>query len=114
MLEDFRETIARAEKITEEEIMNEAFILAKKENSGVVGAIKSLPRALRNISYIEVFLALSTILIIYGFKRITTKVPSTLVALLAVSGVAIGFGIDYRPIEEIPSGFPMFNLEIFT
>lgn len=114
VLEDFRETIARAEKITEEEIMNEAFILAKKENSGVVGAIKSLPRALRNISYIEVFLALSTILIIYGFKRITTKVPSTLVALLAVSGVAIGFGIDYRPIEEIPSGFPMFNLEIFT
>ena len=114
VLEDFRETIARAEKITEEEIMNEAFILAKKENSGVVGAIKSLPRALRNISYIEVLLALSTILIIYGFKRITTKVPSTLVALLAVSGVAIGFGIDYRPIEEIPSGFPMFNLEIFT
>jgi len=114
VLEDFRETIARAEKITEEEIMNEAFILAKKENSGVVGAIKSLPRALRNISYIEVLLALSTILIIYGFKRITTKVPSTLVALLAVTGVAIGFGIDYRPIEEIPSGFPMFNPEIFT
>lgn len=114
VLEDFRETIARAEQITEEEIMNEALILAKKENSGVIGAIRSLPRALRNISYIEVLLALSTILIIYGFKRITTKIPSTLVALLAVSGVAIGFGIDYRPIEEIPSGFPMFNLSIFT
>jgi len=40
VLEDFRETIIRAEKITEDEIMNEAFILAKKENSGVIGAIK--------------------------------------------------------------------------
>lgn len=114
VLEDFRETIKRAEKITDEEIMNEAYILAKKENSGVIGAIKSLPRALKNINYIELLLALSTIVIIYGFKRITTKVPSTLVALLVVSGAAIGFGVDYRPIEEIPSGFPMFNLSIFT
>lgn len=114
VLEDFRETIARAEKITDDEIMNEALILAKKENSGVIGALKSLPRALKSISYIELLLALATILIIYGFKKITTKVPSTLVALLVVSGVAIGFGIDYRPIEEIPSGFPMFNIGIFT
>lgn len=114
VLEDFKETIIRAEKITEDEIMNEAYILANKENSGVIGAIKSLPRALNSINYIELLLALSTIIIIYGFKRITTKIPSTLVALLVVSGVAIGFGIDYRPIEEIPSGFPMFNIGIFT
>jgi len=114
VLEDFRETIKRAEKITEDEIMNEAFILANKENSGVIGAIKSLPRALRSISYLELILALSTIFIIYGFKRITTKIPSTLVALLLVSGVAIGFGLDYRPIEEIPGGFPMLNFGIFT
>ena len=114
VLEDFRETIKRAEKITEDEIMNEAYILANKENSGVIGAIKSLPRALRSINYLELILALSTIFIIYGFKRITTKIPSTLVALLLVSGVAIGFGLDYRPIEEIPSGFPMLNFGIFT
>jgi SulP family sulfate permease len=114
VLEDFRETIKRAEKISEEEIMNEAFILANKENSGVIGAIKSLPRALNAINFIELLLALSTIVIIYGFKKITTKIPSTLVALVIVSGAAIGFGIDYRPIEEIPSGFPMLNFGIFT
>lgn len=85
VLEDFRETIRRSELISEEEIMNEAKVLANKETSGVVGAIKSLPRALRNISYMELILAFSTIFIIYGFKRITTKVPSTLVALLVVS-----------------------------
>ncbi len=114
VLEDFRETIKRAELIEEQEIMNEALILAKKETSGVVGAIRSLPRALRSINYMELMLALSTILIIYGFKKITTKIPSTLVALLAVSGVAIFAKLDYRPIEEIPSGFPMFNFEIFS
>ena len=75
VLEDFRETIKRAELISEEEIMNEALILAKKETSGVVGAIRGLPRALTSINYMELILALSTILIIYGFKKITTKIP---------------------------------------
>ena len=114
VLEDFKETIRRAEKITDEEILNEAQILANKETSGVTGAIKSLPRALKSINYLELILALSTIVIIYGFKRMTTKVPSTLVALILVTSVAIGAGLDYRPIEEIPSGFPMINFGIFT
>jgi SulP family sulfate permease len=114
VLEDFRETIERAELISDEEIMNEALILAKKETSGVVGAIKSLPRALRAINYMELLLALSTIFIIYGFKKITTKIPSTLVALLVISGVAMIAKLDYRPIEEIPNGFPMINFDIFN
>ena len=114
VLEDFRETIKRAELISDEEILNEALILAKKETSGVVGAIRSLPRALRAINFMELLLALSTILIIYGFKKITTKIPSTLVALLVVSGVAMIAKLDYRPIEEIPNGFPMINFDIFT
>ncbi len=114
VLEDFRETIERAELISDEEILNEALILAKKETSGVVGAIRSLPRALRAINYMELLLALSTILIIYGFKKITTKIPSTLVALLVVSGVAMIAKLDYRPIEEIPNGFPMINFDIFN
>ena len=73
-----------------------------------------MPRALQNINWLELILALGTIGIIYGFKRITTKVPSTLVALLVMSGIAIGFKLNYRPIEEIPSGIPMPNLAIFT
>ncbi len=113
VLEDFKETIKRAELISEEEIMNEALILAKKETSGVIGAIRALPRALRSINYLELILAFSTILIIYGFKKITTKIPSTLVSLLVVSSVAIFANLDYKPIEEIPSGFPIFNFDIF-
>jgi len=114
VLEDFKETVRRAEKISKDEILNESRILAQKETSGVVGAIKSIPRALQSINYLELILALSTIIIIYGFKKITTKIPSTLVALLVVSGVAIFANLDYRPIEEIPGGFPIPNFGIFT
>ncbi|MFK5878400.1 MAG: SulP family inorganic anion transporter [Flavobacteriaceae bacterium] len=114
VLEDFKETVKRAEGINQDQILKESQTLASKEASGVIGAFKVLPRALSNINWLELLLALGTILIIYGFKRITTAVPSTLVALLVMSGIAFGFGLDYRPIEEIPSGLPLPNLEIFT
>ncbi|MBT8308093.1 MAG: SulP family inorganic anion transporter [Maribacter sp.] len=114
VLENFKETIARANEVTTSAIMEESKTLAAKDASGVMGAIKVFPRALKNINWLELGLALATIFIIYGFKRITTAVPSTLVALILVSGVAYGFGLDYRTIEKIPEGFPMPNLEIFT
>lgn len=114
VLEDFKETIKRAELISNEEILNEAKTLANSETSGVVGAINSLPRALKNINYLELILALLTIIIIYGFKKITTKIPSTLVALLVVSSIAIFGKLDYRPIEEIPGGFPIPIFDIFS
>jgi sulfate permease, SulP family len=114
VLEDFKETVKRAEIITQAQILKESQTLASKETSGVLGAIKVLPRAFKNIIWLELLLALGTIIIIYGFKRITKVVPSTLVALFVMSGIAIGFNLDYRPIEEIPSGLPIPNLEIFT
>ncbi len=114
MLEDFEKTVIRSEMITQEDILKESETLASNEASGVLGAIKVMPRALGNISWLELILALSTIIIIYGFKRITKAIPSTLVALIVVSGVAVGFGLDYRPIEEIPSGLPLPNLQIIT
>jgi len=114
VLEDFKETIDRAEQITQADILKESQTLAAKEASGALGALKVLPKALKNINWLELLLALGTIIIIYGFKRITKVVPSTLVALLVMSGIAFGFGLDYRPIEEIPSGLPIPNLEIFT
>ncbi len=114
VLENFKETIKRAEHITQEQILKESQTLASTASSGVIGTIKILPRALKNINWLELFLALGTILIIFGFKRITTAVPSTLVALLVMSAIAIGLGLDYRPIETIPSGLPLPNWKIFT
>jgi SulP family sulfate permease len=114
VLEDFKETISRAEKITQADILKESQTLAAKNASGVLGSIKVLPRALQNINWLEVLLALGTIFIIYGFKRITTKVPSTLVALVVMSTIAIVGGLNYRAIPEIPEGLPIPNLEIIT
>ena len=113
VLEDFNQTIGRAKNITEEQILKESQTLASNEASGVLGTLKVLPRALNNINWLELLLALGTIAIIYGFKYVTKKIPSTLVALVVMSGIAIGFGLNYRPIEEIPSGLPIPNLGIF-
>jgi len=114
VLENFKETINRAGDISDDQIYKEAQTLAGSETSGVLGALKVMPRAFQNINWLELILALGTIIIIFGFKRITTAVPSTLVALVVMSGIAIGFDLGYRPIEEIPNGFPMPQFQIFT
>lgn len=114
VLEDFKVTIEKAQHISQEDIAKESKTLAANDASGVSGTIKVLPRALQNINWLELILTLSTITIIYGFKKITTAIPSTLVALVVVSGVALVLNLDYFPIEEIPSGLPIPNFEIFT
>ncbi|MEP0212746.1 MAG: SulP family inorganic anion transporter [Cellulophaga sp.] len=114
VLDHFEETIKRANTVTDADTLKEAKTLAAKEASGVMGSLKILPRALQQINWLELALALATIFIIYGFKRITKAIPSTLVALIAVSGVAFLFKLPYRRIEEIPSGIPTPNMAIFT
>jgi len=114
VLEDFKTTIERANSISTEEIITEAKTLAGKDSSGVIGTFKILPRILTNIHSLEIGLALLTILIIYGFKHITTAVPSTLVALFIVSGGAIALGMDYQPIDAIPSGLPTPQWGLFS
>jgi SulP family sulfate permease len=114
VLEDFRETIERSGEITEAAIQKEAQTLAGGAASGVIGTIRALPRALMNINWVEVLLCLFAIAIIYGFPRVTTTVPSTLVALLLVSGAAYLLQINYRPIEEIPEGFPLPQWGVFS
>ena len=114
VLENFKETIERADKIKPEQVLKESQTMAEKVGKSTLGALKILPRALKNIDWLEFILALSTIIIVFGFKRITTKIPSTLVALIVVSGIAYGFNLGYRPISEIPQMIPMPKLEIIT
>lgn len=114
VLEDLKETIKRGARITPTEINKESQTLAGSNASGVIGALKVMPRAIKGLVWLEFLLALATIIIIYGFKRITTTVPSTLVALVVVSGIAIGFELDYKPIEQIPQGLPVPEWRIFT
>ena len=114
VLEDFHQTIERAEQISPEQIQDEAVFLAKKSASGVLGTFRIISRAFQQLNGTELLLALLTIGIIYGFKRITKAVPSILVALVVVSAGAFFSGIDYRPIPTIPEGFPRLNTDIFS
>lgn len=114
VLEEFNRTIEKSKEITEDDIISESINLATKESKSVIGAIKLLPRALMRINWLEFLLAIGTIIVIYGFKRITTKIPSTLVALIVVSAIAILGNLDYKPIPTIPQELPLPRLEIFT
>ncbi|MEL6924843.1 MAG: SulP family inorganic anion transporter, partial [Bacteroidota bacterium] len=114
VLEDFEATVQRAGTITQEEILEESKALAGTAAAGVKGSLRVLGQAIQNINYTDLILGLITIFIIYGFKRITTKIPSTLVALLLVSAGAYFFAPGYRNIGLIPSGFPVFQTSIFS
>ncbi len=114
VIDDFERTITYGKALTPEDVQKETKVLIKSSTSGVLGTIKTLPRAFKNIDFLELGLALATIFVVFGFKRITTKIPSALVALVLVSGLPYALGWDYRPIAEIPSGLPIPNFEIFT
>ncbi len=114
VLENFKTTIDKAKLITPEQILKESKTLAGKESSGVLGSLKVLPNAWNNLVWIEIILAIITIITIYGFEKITRKIPGQLVALFVITGIAYGFNLNYRPIEAIPGGIPVPNLGIFT
>lgn len=54
-----------------------------------------------------------TILIIWGLPKITKSVPPSLAAILVISAIVIGFGVDTRTVGDIASikgGFPPFHI----
>ncbi|NND06304.1 MAG: SulP family inorganic anion transporter [Saprospiraceae bacterium] len=114
VLEDFRETVRRAELITSQEILIESKTLVARDAAGVIGSLKYILRAFQQVSWLELVLGLLTIMIIYGFKYITESIPSTLVALLVVTLLVVFAGLNASAIGEIPTGFPSIHLDIFA
>jgi sulfate permease, SulP family len=54
-----------------------------------------------------------TMLIIWGLPKLTKAVPSSLVAILTISAIAIGLNIDTRTVGDVASiqgGFPPFHI----
>ena len=70
-----------------------------------------------NPLYIMLGLTVLTMLIIWGLPKLTKAVPSSLVAIIVVSGIVIGFGVDtltvadtMREGESIKGGFPPLSI----
>ena len=58
-------------------------------------------------------LVVLTMLIIWGLPKLTKVIPSSLMAILTISGIVIGFGIDTKTVGDIASiqgGFPPFHI----
>ena len=63
--------------------------------------------------YILVGFALLTMVIIWGLPKLTKVIPSSLIAILVVFGIVVGFGIDTKTVGDIASingGFPPFHI----
>lgn len=114
VIENLEATVEKAKEITPDQILAESKIQAKKDSSGVLGTLKTLPTAIKNINWLELGLTSLTIFIIFGFKRITSTIPSTLVALLSVSIAVYFIGVEVRTIGEIPTDLPRPNFAIIT
>lgn len=63
--------------------------------------------------YVLLGLVTLTMLIIWGLPKLTKVVPSSLVAILTIFGVVVGFGIDTKTVGDMASiqgGFPPFHI----
>ena len=63
--------------------------------------------------YFMLGLVALTMLIIWGLPKITKIVPASLAAILVISAITIGFGLDTRTVGDIASikgGFPPFHV----
>lgn len=118
--EDLRNTLRDFQQVTQVEIQAEAQKMTRREISGSVGTIKNLTRPFAfegGVNYPNLILAILTILIIYGFKRIkaiSKVLPSSLVALVLMTGVAFFFFRGQVPvIGDVESGLPALQLGFF-
>jgi SulP family sulfate permease len=51
--------------------------------------------------YVMLGLTLLTMLIIWGLPKLTKTVPSSLVAIVVVSGIVIGFGVETLTVAKL-------------
>ncbi len=70
-----------------------------------------------NDLFVMLGLVLLTMFIIWGLPRITKLVPSSLVAIIVVSAIALGFGIETKAVEDtlragetMAGGIPTFSI----
>ncbi|MDA7818174.1 SulP family inorganic anion transporter [Sulfurimonas sp.] len=79
--------------------------------STILDIFSNLATITTNINIDAAILASSTIAIIYLFPKVTTSVPSTLVALLSLSMISTLLGMNVPIIGDIPKGIPEIHVD---
>ena len=75
-----------------------------------IDVVKTIVPAFSNINIWALIYCALTIAIIYLFPRVTKAVPSTLIALLAITILSVVLGISVPVIGDIPQGFPPLRI----
>lgn len=75
-----------------------------------ITALKALPAAVVNINVMAFVVAAATIAVIYLMPRLTKVIPGTLVALIVLTAVTWGFGLDVAKLGDIPTGRPRLTI----
>ena len=77
----------------------------------IVDIVSSLGSIVGQINMEAVFLAITTIAIIYLFPKVTKKIPSALVALVTLTTISTVMGLSVSIIGDIPKGFPDVHID---
>ena len=113
------ETSKRFSNVSEEEIYQRGQKLAQRQSKSTTGVFELITRPFSTpggINWLNFMLGLATIVIIYGFKRITKAVPSSLVALVVLT-IAAFFLIDpgaVPVIGEVQAGLPQIQVSFLA
>ncbi|MDF9798562.1 SulP family sulfate permease [Catalinimonas alkaloidigena] len=87
--------------------------LSQMDQFKVINAAGALEWMSGSTLYLMLGLVFITMLIIWGLPKLTKVVPASLTAILVVSGIVIGFGIETRTVGDIASiqgSFPPFHI----
>jgi len=80
----------------------------------ILDVFKQLPEGLQNVNLNAMWVAGATIAIIYIFPKITKAIPSSLVALFAVTIIANWANLSIPLIGDIPKGIPELQISKFS
>lgn len=86
-------------------------LLGSSSPKSTIEVFTRIGEPLSVVNWSAVGLGALTLSVNYAFPRITKRVPSVLVALLAGTGVALAAGLDVPTIGDIPKGFPALRFE---
>jgi SulP family sulfate permease len=103
--------------LSDDEVRLEATRLARRSAGGTVGTLRNISRPFTTpggVNWFNLLITLITIGIIYGFKRVTTAVPSSLVALVIMTLVVVFLLPGEVPvIGAVEQGLPSVYFDFF-